>query len=744
MTSTSGSQEHVIKKSVKICRSDDEDDDENVDDARQKLGTEAIEQLASGLNLAAHTIKEYSQNTIDDENLKQLNDEQLFKLLEEAYHSKKLDEKNKSAIFKEILEDVHESLATPDNNIPAKESNNTLSSSNKSCSNNLTSSLNYNKSSHHQSAKNNRASSFKNAAQTYDSIAALTEIMDPSSSHITIPASAGGGIQTRNNVNDPDADSSSTKTEVEEMELDQFSDGEDNNGAGAKRLDENGNPSVTSSSGSVSFAARQLKPLSIYRHNPAFHSQHVSVNQMDEIPSLSPTSLQPTTQIPSTSCSKDSESKNQSSKSRRKKKAVKTEEATIKAEEIDGYRGGDDLESLLQFIDGSPTNKSNNNKSSNHHNLESKTSQSASNTNNQASTSSSDNSAQNKSKRSRRTDRKSKRSRTPSITTSNKEKSPEYLKSTSQSQSQSRASSTCASKIPVQQQQLPFPPEIPPKIIPKDPPPDEPTKISSNPSTTVTIPNNNQKIDITKSNPSEPEQKQEFRENDFTKKQPEIPPTPPDSVTTVKHSLIVSNNNNNKKTLKKPKKQAGWLVDLNNETTGKVRLKAKPPTGKSATGLLDIIPTDLKSEKNSSDNNPSVEIISDNTNSSTVDIIPDNISSEEPTSVSGSVQDFGLVCSGGSRNNSEEVNSEDLSPDDELSTTEENKNNNHLLIMQQAQEEIKVKMENQQKIQPELCFNYGSILKFVKREWNAVDKEISNGSNDIQSKVVYYRPREKI
>ena len=32
--------------------------------------------------------------------LKELNDEQLFKLLEEAYHSKKLDEKNKSSIFK--------------------------------------------------------------------------------------------------------------------------------------------------------------------------------------------------------------------------------------------------------------------------------------------------------------------------------------------------------------------------------------------------------------------------------------------------------------------------------------------------------------------------------------------------------------------------------------------------------------------------------------------------------------------
>ena len=41
--------------------------------------------------------------TIDDENLKQLNDEQLFRLLEEAYHSKKLDEKNKSAIFKVMI-----------------------------------------------------------------------------------------------------------------------------------------------------------------------------------------------------------------------------------------------------------------------------------------------------------------------------------------------------------------------------------------------------------------------------------------------------------------------------------------------------------------------------------------------------------------------------------------------------------------------------------------------------------------
>lgn len=255
--------------------------------------------------------------TIDEENLKQLNDEQLLRLLEEAYHSKKLDEKNKSAIFKvssqdvynklmstlplqEILEDVHESLATPDNNKACSSSKSTPS--------------------HHKSK-----SSAKRNAAAFDSIAALTEIMDSSN----IPAS---GV-------DNDADTSSTKTEVEEMELDQFSDLEDNLRAHenvriiidlnpykmiilafkAKKLDENGNPSNNpSSSNSVSFTARQLKPLSIYRHNPAFHSQHVSVNQMDEIPPLSPTALQPTT--PLTNCK--SEDRQLPAKARRKKKVI--------------------------------------------------------------------------------------------------------------------------------------------------------------------------------------------------------------------------------------------------------------------------------------------------------------------------------------------------------------------------------------------------------------------------------------
>ena len=78
--------------------------------------------------------------------------------------------------------------------------------------------------------------------------------------------------------------------------------------------------------------------------------------------------------------------------------AVKTDES-IKAEEIDGYRGGDDLEDLLKFIESKPGNADSKGSKS----IEVKSSPSSTDT------------AQ-KSKRSRRTDRKSKRSRTPSVT----------------------------------------------------------------------------------------------------------------------------------------------------------------------------------------------------------------------------------------------------------------------------------------------------------------------------------------
>ena len=58
MTNSSDSEEHVLENSVKSNYKEEGAED----DARKRLGTEAIEQLASGLNLAAHTIEEYSQN----------------------------------------------------------------------------------------------------------------------------------------------------------------------------------------------------------------------------------------------------------------------------------------------------------------------------------------------------------------------------------------------------------------------------------------------------------------------------------------------------------------------------------------------------------------------------------------------------------------------------------------------------------------------------------------------------------
>ena len=114
---------------------------------------------------------------------------------------------SKFILLQEILEDVHESLATPDNTPTPT----VVSSRNNKAAVPFS----------HKTANSPRKSA-KNAAH-FDSIAALTEIMD-SSSNVTIPAA--GSLANQNK--DPDADTSSTKTEVEEMELDQFSDLEDN------------------------------------------------------------------------------------------------------------------------------------------------------------------------------------------------------------------------------------------------------------------------------------------------------------------------------------------------------------------------------------------------------------------------------------------------------------------------------------------------------------------------------------
>ena len=69
MTNSSDSEEHVLETSVKSNYQEEGADD----DARKRLGTEAIEQLASGLNLAAHTIEEFSQNVSYFEKFREIN-----------------------------------------------------------------------------------------------------------------------------------------------------------------------------------------------------------------------------------------------------------------------------------------------------------------------------------------------------------------------------------------------------------------------------------------------------------------------------------------------------------------------------------------------------------------------------------------------------------------------------------------------------------------------------------------------
>ena len=73
---------------------------------------------------------------------------------------------------------------------------------------------------------------------------------------------------------------------------------------------------------------------------------------------------------------------------------MKTEES-VKAEEIDGYRGGDDLDSLLQFIEDKPKSKPSGNPGSGNNPAPQQTGSGSGNSS--------------KSKRSRRTDHKSKR-----------------------------------------------------------------------------------------------------------------------------------------------------------------------------------------------------------------------------------------------------------------------------------------------------------------------------------------------
>jgi hypothetical protein len=107
-------------------------------------------------------------------------------------------------------------------------------------------------------------------------------------------------------------------------------------GENKPEMDENGNPTTHtngSSNGPFPIMDPQLRPLSIYRHTPVFRPQKLTVPSMQ----------------PEHNHSEDKSKVEGKRKVRRKKEEEKN---VVKAEDIEGYRGNKDIDSILEFIDG--------------------------------------------------------------------------------------------------------------------------------------------------------------------------------------------------------------------------------------------------------------------------------------------------------------------------------------------------------------------------------------------------------
>jgi len=107
-------------------------------------------------------------------------------------------------------------------------------------------------------------------------------------------------------------------------------------GENKPEMDENGNPtSYTngSSNGPFPIMEPQLRPMSIYRSTPVFRPQKLTV------PSMQPES-------------NHSEEKSKMEGKRKVRRKKEEEKNVVKAEDIEGYRGNKDIDSILEFIDG--------------------------------------------------------------------------------------------------------------------------------------------------------------------------------------------------------------------------------------------------------------------------------------------------------------------------------------------------------------------------------------------------------
>merc|ERR1719278_731683 len=113
---------------------------------------------------------------------------------------------------------------------------------------------------------------------------------------------------------------------------------------GKPGLDENGNPTSSTGPGPFPIMDPQLRPLSIYRHTPVFRPQKLTV------PSMSDREQMENRQAPVMDHKLESRPQEGGKRKVRRKKGGE-EGSVMKAEDIEGYRGKEDIDAILSFIE---------------------------------------------------------------------------------------------------------------------------------------------------------------------------------------------------------------------------------------------------------------------------------------------------------------------------------------------------------------------------------------------------------
>jgi hypothetical protein len=105
-----------------------------------------------------------------------------------------------------------------------------------------------------------------------------------------------------------------------------------------EKLDENGNPTSHNNS-MFPIMEPNIRPFSIYRHTPVFQRQKLTVPSLPQTQQVEP-SINHSTSAPS----------DKSTKSKKQRRKKDEERNVKKSEDIEGFRGNEDMDTILQFL----------------------------------------------------------------------------------------------------------------------------------------------------------------------------------------------------------------------------------------------------------------------------------------------------------------------------------------------------------------------------------------------------------